>query len=83
MTATSPVIQGAVRLLVTHKEHVVEMVESIIKDIDLDPYAEQMTEELGALGLFDLSRVRLFFKLSFTVVHSPADGFLVFRRWCV
>ena len=83
MTATSPVIQGVVHRLVTHKEHVIEMVESIIKDIDLDPYAEQMTEELGALGLFDLSRVRLFFKLSFTVVHSPVDGFLVFRRWCV
>ena len=46
-----------------HKEHVLEMVESIIKETDLDPCAEQMTEDLGALGLFDLSRVRSFPKL--------------------
>ena len=46
--------------LLTHKEHVVEMVESIIKDADFDPCAEQMTEESGASCLFDLSRVCLF-----------------------
>ena len=44
-----------------HKEHAIEMVELIIKDTDLDPCVEQTTEELGALGLFDLSRVCLFF----------------------
>ena len=46
-----------------HKEYVVEMVESIIKETDLDPCAEQTTKDLGALGLFDLSRVRSFPKL--------------------
>ena len=46
-----------------HKEHVLEMVESIIKETDLDPCAEQMTEDLGALGLFDLSRIRSFPKI--------------------
>ena len=60
MTATGPVTQGTVRRLLMHKEHAVEMVESIIKDVDLDPYAEQMTEESGVSGLFDLSRVHLF-----------------------
>lgn len=40
-----------------HKEHVVEMVESIIKETDLDAYAEQRTEGLRASGFFDLSRV--------------------------
>ena len=33
------------------------MVESIIKEIDVDPCAEQETEDLEATGLFDLSRV--------------------------
>ena len=29
------------------------MVESIIKDKDVDPCAKEMTKELGASGLFD------------------------------
>ena len=49
--------QGAIRHLLTHKEHAVEMVDAIIKEMDLDPCADQTTEDLGALGLFDLSRV--------------------------
>jgi len=61
MTATSLITQETVHRLLTHKEHAVEMVESIIIDTDLDPYAEQTIKELGALGLFDLSRVCLFF----------------------
>ncbi|XP_050257043.1 uncharacterized protein LOC126702398 [Quercus robur] len=56
MTMTSPVTQGTIRRLLTHKEHAVEMVKSIIKDTNLDPCAEQTTEELGASDLFDLSR---------------------------
>ena len=63
MTATGPVTQGTVRRLLMHKEHAVEMVESIIKDVDLDPCAEQMTEESGVSGLFDLSKVHLFLLL--------------------
>ena len=35
-----------------HKDHAIEIIESIIKDTDLDPCAEQMMEKLGALGLF-------------------------------
>ena len=65
MTATGPVTQVIVRRLLTHKEHVVEMVESIIKETDLDPYAEQMTKDLGASGLFDLARV--FFLILYSI----------------
>ena len=60
MMMLGPISQGPDRHLLTHKDYTVEMIESIIKDKDMDPYAEQMTEELGALGLFYLARVRLF-----------------------
>ena len=52
------ILQGTVRKLLTHKEHVIEMVDSIIKETGLDPYFDQTMEELGASGLFDLSRAR-------------------------
>lgn len=57
MTATSLVVQGTS----------IEMVELIIKEMDLDPYVEQTTKDLGALGLFDLSRICFF---SQTLFHS-------------
>lgn len=59
------------------------MIESIIKDTDLDPCAEKMMEKLGASGLFDLSRVHTFFKFSFGFVHSLAGSCLALRRKCV
>ena len=34
------VAQGVVRHLLTHKEHAIEVVKSIIKETDLDPCAE-------------------------------------------
>ena len=43
------------------------MIESIIKDTDVDPYTEQMKEEQGASDLFDLARVRFF--LSFFFIY--------------
>ena len=55
------------------------MVESIIKERDLDPCAEQTTEDLGVSGLFDLSRVRFSQSFFHSVVHSLADGCLDFR----
>ena len=58
MTSMSPVTQG-IRHLLTHKGYVVEMVESIIKETNVDPYAEQETEDLRTSSLFDLSRVSL------------------------
>ena len=42
-----------------------EVIESIIKDKDVDPCVEQATEKLGASSLFDLARVCFF--LSFNL----------------
>lgn len=58
MIEKGPVIPGTVHRLLTHKNHAVEMVDLIIKEIDLDPCADQTTEDLGASSLFDFSRVR-------------------------
>lgn len=52
--------QGVIRHLLTHKEYTVEIVDSIIKETNLDLCVDQIVEDLGALGLFDLSRVCLF-----------------------
>ena len=41
----------------THKAHVVEVIESIIKDTKMEPCAEQSTKELRTSGLFDLAQV--------------------------
>lgn len=51
--------------LLTHKEHAIEMVELIINETNLDHYANQTIEDLGASGLFDLSRVHFFQITSF------------------
>ena len=59
MTTSSPVTQGTHRLL-KHKGYAMVMVESIIKQTNMDPCAEQETEDLGASGLFDLSGVCYF-----------------------
>ena len=69
MTMSGPITQGLDCRLLTHKYYAVEVIETIIKDKDVDPCAEQMTEELGASGLFYLARVRLFF-LSFFFIYS-------------
>ena len=53
-----PVTPSAIRKLITHKDYVVKMVNSIIKETDLNPCAEQTLEDLGASSHYDLSRVR-------------------------
>lgn len=83
MTVKGPVAQGAIHHLLTHKEHVVEMVESIIKEMNLDPCAKQTIEDLEASGLFDLSRVCFFPQTLFlSFVYSFADSCFGFRHWC-
>lgn len=57
MTGKGPIVQGAVCRLLTHKDHAVKMVYSIIKETDLDPCTDQTMEDLGVLSLFDLSWV--------------------------
>lgn len=61
--AMGPVTQGTSCHLLTHKGYAIEVLGSIIKETDLDPCSEQETEDLGASGLFDLSRVCSFLKL--------------------
>lgn len=43
-----------------HKDRAIEMVESIIKETDIDPCSEQTFEDLGVSSLFDLSRLYFF-----------------------
>jgi len=54
------------------------MIESIIKETDLDPCAEQLTEDLGASGLFDLARVCFSYILHYFRVCSLAGGCFCF-----
>lgn len=58
MTSKGPVVSDTVQRLITHKEYVVEMVNSIIKKTNLDPCGVHTMEDLGDSGLYDLSRVR-------------------------
>ena len=47
MTTSGLVTQGPDHHLLTHKDYAIEMMGSIIKDKDIDPYAELGTDELG------------------------------------
>ena len=70
MTTSGPVSQGPDHRLLSHKDYAVEMIESIIKDKDVDLCAEQMMKELRLSSLFYLARVRLFlFSFSFLFIH--------------
>lgn len=51
------IAKGLVHRLLMHKDYVVETIDLIIKETDLDPCADQTTEDLGESGLFDLPRV--------------------------
>lgn len=57
MTAFGPVVTGSIQRLVSHKDYAIEMVNSIIKDVDLDGCGELSTEDLRASCLFNLSKV--------------------------
>ena len=61
MTSSGPIVQGSVRRLLTHKDYAVEVTESILKDDEMDPLAEQGVDEIKASGLFDLTRVSFVF----------------------
>lgn len=50
MTGEGLVIHGTFCRLHTHKYHAVEMVYSIIKEMDLNPCADQTMEDLGHLA---------------------------------
>ena len=56
-----------------HKEHAIKMVESIIKEMDLDLCVELLTEDLGASSFFDLARVCFPHTLFYFIFSSLAD----------
>ena len=58
MTSTGLVIGGP-RCLLTDKDYAVEEVKTLIKPMDVDPYAELSTKEVGESTLFDLTLVSL------------------------
>ena len=59
MTRKGLVILDPVQSLVTHKDYAIEMVNSIIKEMDMDVCGEHTLEDLGASSLYDLLRVRI------------------------
>ena len=58
MTSQGPVTEGLSRLL-THRDYAVEEAKSFVKPVDIEPYEQLETEDLGASALFDLTRVGL------------------------
>ena len=58
MTSSGPVSEGPSCLL-THKAYAIVEVGSFVKPTDIEPCDLVGTEELGALSLFDITRVRL------------------------
>ena len=58
MTSSGPVPEGPSCLL-THKAYAVDAVGSFVKPTDLEPCDLVGTEDLGALALFDITRVCL------------------------
>ena len=75
MTSSSLIAREPNPYLLTNKDYVVGVVESIIRDKDVDPCAEQGTEELEASGLFDL--VQVLFCPHFFFIHL----FLLSNGW--
>ena len=60
--------------ILTHKGYTVEMVKSIIKETNVDPCAEQETEDLGVSSLFDLSRVCSSPRQFYFIFYSSVDS---------
>lgn len=57
MTGKGLVASDPIRRMETHKDYAIEMINSIIKETDLDSCGEHTLEDLWDFGLYDLSRV--------------------------
>lgn len=57
MIGKGPVTPGVIHRLITYKDYAVKMVDSIIKETDLDLCAKQTLEDLEVSGLYNLSKV--------------------------
>lgn len=51
------VVPSSIKRLVTHKDYAVEMLNSIIKETNMDKCGKHTIKDLGAFGRFNLSRV--------------------------
>lgn len=67
MTGKGPVVPSTVRRLLTHKDHVIEMIDSIIKETNLDSCADQTTKDLG--GVWPFLLVQGTFLSSYLFMH--------------
>ena len=61
MTGKGPAVHGPVQRLVTHNDYAIEMVNSIIKEMDMDVCGEHTLEDLGVSSLYHLLRVHIHF----------------------
>ena len=61
-----------------------KVIESIIKDKDVNPYAEQTMKEFGASGLLDLARACFFLPFFlYSFMLNKLTMVLSYRRWSV
>jgi len=77
VTVQGPIASGPIQRLVSHKEYVVEMVNLIIKDMDMDECGEHATEDFGVFGFFDLVRVSI---CQFASFFCPLYFLLYYNR---
>nr|POE68897.1 hypothetical protein CFP56_63154 [Quercus suber] len=70
MIEKGPVAPGPIQRLVTHKDYVVKMVSSIIKETNLDPCGEHSSEDWGFWPLQPLKGMSPSFTLYFKKVPS-------------
>ena len=75
MMTSGPITQGPDHRLLTHKDYAIEVVGSIIRDKDIDPCTELVTDELGASGLFDLAQVCFYIYFSYPLVCLVVDDY--------
>ena len=82
MTRKGPVALDPIQRLITHKDYVVEMVITIIKETDLDPCGGHILEDWGASGFYDLSNVWSHHLYSTLIILLILTTMLCFRHWC-
>nr|POE71102.1 hypothetical protein CFP56_27107 [Quercus suber]POE84301.1 hypothetical protein CFP56_74561 [Quercus suber] len=78
MTAQGPTASGPVQRLVSYKEYVVEIVQSIIKDTDMYVCGKHATEDLGVSGLFVLGAAHI---LNVELSETKAELEATIRRF--
>lgn len=79
------IVPGSVQWLVNHKDYAVKMVNSIIKDMNLDPCGKHSSGDLGILVFMTCHRYAF---VSFSVCFNhhfcilTLTAIFAFKRWC-